>query len=279
MPSPTLPSPTHPESFAESASEVVHVAEELVARAVVDAERSLARRLGQRGLRVTLFVLRLIWMLAVVAYFAFGLAVLVTRYLVLPHIDDWRTYVESAASAALHAPVSVGRIAADWQGLNPRILLWDVVLKGADGGTVLALPQVDLVLSWTTLLAGQPRMDSLTVRTPEIGVKRLRDHRFAIAGIIVDPQAAQTDTTFIDWVLAQQHISVRDARVHFVDELGSTPASDPDAAAGIRRPRPTPMLRPASPRRARPAVLQAPPYPRRPQRRFSRLTSRTSTSC
>jgi len=232
MPSPTPPSPTHPESFAESASEVVHVAEELVARAVVDAERSLAGRLGQRGLRVTLFVLRLIWMLAVVAYFAFGLAVLVTRYLVLPHIDDWRTYIESAASAALHAPVSVGRIAADWQGLNPRILLWDVVLRGADGGTVLALPQVDLVLSWTTLLAGQPRMDSLTVRTPEIGVKRLRDHRFAIAGIIVDPQAAQTDTTFIDWVLAQQHISVRDARVHFVDELGSTPASDPDAAAG-----------------------------------------------
>src|SRR5450631_251612 len=157
MSSPPPPDTPRPSHGADAVIEAVHAAEHLVERTVIAAERSLARRIGMRGLRAVLLGLRLAWVLAIIAYFVFGLAVLVTRYYLLPHIDDWRGDIDRMATAALHAPVSVGRIVADWQGLNPRLQLFAVALRGADGGTVLALPQVDVVVSWTTLLALQPR--------------------------------------------------------------------------------------------------------------------------
>ena len=233
---PNPPDAPHPDHGTDPAQKVVHAAEELVERAVSAAEHSLARRLGQRGLRTALWGLRLVWMLTVLGYFAFGSTVLLTRYYLLPHIDDWRTNIESAASAALHTRVSVGRIEANWQGLRPRLLLSDVVLTDATGATVLTLPRVEVVVAWTSLVALQAHTHSLTVWAPQVEVQRLRDRRFAIAGILIDPQAAQSDTAFIDWVLAQHDIRVRDARVHYVDELasadaGPTPQQAPASAA------------------------------------------------
>ncbi len=233
--------PDRPRASADGAShseaaDVLHAAEELVERAVTAAERSLAARLGQHGLQMLLLGLRALAALAIVAYFAFGLAVLVTRYYLLPHIDEWRASIESAASTALQAPVSVDRIEGDWQGLRPRLQLSNVVLRDSDGRTALVLPRVDVVLAWTSLLAWQPRMRSLTILAPEIEIRRMKDHRYAIAGIIIDPQAKQNDTSFLEWVLAQHHVSVRDARVHFVNELAApsappaTPADDAGAA-------------------------------------------------
>jgi len=220
----------------ETAVRAVHAAEVLVERVVVAAERSVAHRVGQRGLRMLLLGLRGLWNLAIVAYFLFGIAVLVTRYYLLPHIDDWRTRIEAVATAALKAPVGVGRIEADWQGLHPRLLLRDVTLQDPAGGNALTLPQVEVVVSWTTLIAWQPRVQSLTVLGPELEVRRLPDRRWKVAGIIIDPQAPDTDSSLADWVLAQRHISIRNARVHFVDELGvfsaDPPAPTVAAAAG-----------------------------------------------
>jgi uncharacterized protein (TIGR02099 family) len=209
------------EAAQESAVQVVHAAEQFVERAVVAAELSLALRIGQGGLRVVLLGVRTLVTLAVIAYFLFCLTVLVTRYYLLPHIDDWRTRIEATASAAVQAPVTMGRIEADWQGLHPRLLLRNVALQDAGGGTALALPEVEVVVSWTTLIAWQPRVQSLTVQAPELEVRRRLDRRWTIAGIVIDPQAPATDSSLADWVLAQRHISIRDARVHFVDELGA----------------------------------------------------------
>jgi uncharacterized protein (TIGR02099 family) len=215
----------------ESAARAVHAAEVLVERAVVAAERSLAHRIGQRGLRVVMFGLRAAWTLATIAFFLFGVAVLATRYYLLPHIDDWRTRIEASASSALKAPVTVGHIEADWQGLQPRLTLRDVALRDAGGGNALTLPEVEVVVSWTTLLAWQPRMQSITVFAPELEVRRLHDRRWTVAGIVIDPQAQATDNSVADWVLAQHYISIRDARVHFVDELGTAAALAGSAAA------------------------------------------------
>jgi uncharacterized protein (TIGR02099 family) len=191
---------------------------------VAAAERSLARRIGLRGLRMVLGLLRAIWIGAVLAYFAFGAIILATRYYVLPHIDDWRPRIAAAATSALHAPVRVGAIEADWQGLHPRLLLRDVAIQDAQGQTTLALARVDAVLSWTSLLAWEPRLAGLSVLAPQVQVKRLRDGRFDVAGFLIDPQAARSDTAMLDWVLAQGRISALDARVHLIDEL--TPGAD-----------------------------------------------------
>ena len=251
------------EATQESANKAVQAAEHLVERAVVAAERSLGQRIGLRGLRVVLAGLRTIWVLGVFAYFVFGIAVLVTRYYLLPHIGDWRPRIEAAASTALKAPVTIGQIEADWQRLQPRLLLRDVALQDPAGGNALTLPQVEVVLSWTTLIALEPRMASLTVLSPELEVHRLADRRWKVAGIIIDPQAPATDSSLADWVLAQNHISIRDAHVHVIDSAvdAGTPASTAEspalaaapaaAKAGIAAaippaPRPTKQVTPAA---------------------------------
>ncbi len=218
-PTPTPPSNPKPAPGPTAElNQVLDAAELMVERAVIAAERSLAQRLGLRGLRLVLVLGRAVWLLAIIVYFAFALAVLVTRYYLLPHIDDWRPRIEEAASAALHIPVTISSIEADWQGLHPRLLLRDVALQDASGHNTLALGRVDAVLSWTSLLAWQPRMYSLSIVSPQIQVKRLRNHRFDIAGFLIDPQAAQSDTALLDWLLAQRRISILDAQVRFVDE-------------------------------------------------------------
>jgi len=222
------------EATQDSASKAVHAAEQLVERAVVAAERSLAHRIGQRGLHIVLAGLRAVWVLSVIAYFLFGITLLVTRYYLLPHIGDWRTRIEAAASSALKAPVTVGHIEADWEGLRPRLLLRDVALQDPAGGNALTLPQVEVVVSWTTLIALQPRVQSLTVLAPELEVRRFADRRWAVAGIIIDPQAQSSDDSLGNWILAQNYISIRDARVHFVDSAAAgvpAAAESPDEAA------------------------------------------------
>jgi uncharacterized protein (TIGR02099 family) len=244
--------PEPPTGAAAKAGEAIEAAEELVERAVIAAEHSLALRIGQRGLRIVLAAGRVAWLLTLVTYFVFALAVLVTRYYLLPHIDDWRPRIESAASAALHAPVTIATIEADWQGLHPRLRLGEVAIKGSDGLTTLALGQVDAVLSWTSLLALQPRMHSLSLTAPQILVKRLRDNRFDVAGFLIDPQAPQTDSAVLDWVLAQGRISVRGASVQLIDELG-----DAGAPGGTSPPAAVPAAPHAGAARGAHAVLAA----------------------
>ena len=257
---------THP---AESAADVVHAAEVLVERAVVAAERSLALRLGQRGLRLVLLALRALWTLAVLAFFVFGIAVLVTRYYLLPHIGDWRTRIEAAAGTALHAPVAIGHIEADWDGLNPRLLLQQVTLEDPHGGTALALPRVELVVSWTTLLAWQPRMHSLTIHAPELEVRRLADQRWTIAGLLLDLQTPPSDSHRVRLAYWRRNTSACEMRACTSSTWavpGPTPARSPGGPA-----RPMPLRRPPPPR--------APPQTPAPRPAGAGSSSPMSISC
>ena len=60
------------------------------------------------------------------AYFGFVLTILALRYSVLPHIEDYRTDIEHLASQGLGQTVSIGRIEASWEGINPDLTLLDV---------------------------------------------------------------------------------------------------------------------------------------------------------
>jgi len=228
---PPPPETTHASRAVEAAGAALIAAERAIERRLEErvayAERTLARRLGPPGLRLVLGLLRTCWIIALIAYFAFGAVILATRYYVLPHIGDWRPDIALAASSALHAPVTIGAIEADWEGLRPRLRLRDVTIQDARGQPSLALGRVDAVLSWTSLLAWEPRLSALTVAAPQIQVRRLRDLRFDIGGFLIDPQAPQSDASMLDWLLAQGRISVLEARVHFIDEAAPGPDGRP----------------------------------------------------
>jgi hypothetical protein len=196
---PATPTPVPHGPWPKRSAKSSMTAEQLRrARGRTQAERSLgpARRPARPAHLVTLGARwRGCWPSSPIS--PLPLTILVTRYYLLPHIDDWRpAHRVDGRQRALHAPVTIAAIEADWQGLHPRLLLRDVAIKGADGSTTLALGRVDAVLSWTSLLALQPRMHSLVdSRRRRFQIKRLRDHRFDVAGFLIDPQSAQTDTT------------------------------------------------------------------------------------
>lgn len=204
--------------------------EHAVEHAVEVAERSLAARIGAGGLRVVLFTLRALMWAALAAWVVFCLTLIGLRHWWMPHVDDWRPTIEQRASDTLKQRVTIGHIDADWLGFNPRLQLTDVQLHDATGGVTLTLPKIDAVLSWTSVPTLQARVNSLTIESPEIEVRRLSDSTFRIAGVLLDLNASNADTAGLQWVLEQHRVAVRQATVHYIDEArpGADPSNPPE---------------------------------------------------
>lgn len=209
----------------ERLSQAEHDLEARLGAALIRAEQSLARRFGVGCLRALERTVKLAGVLALMAYFTFGVALLVVRHAVLPRIDEYRAPIEALAAQALDAQVRIGRIEGDWQGFNPHLKLSDVRLarataSGEKAQDTLVLPQIDATLSWSTLWRLTPRFHELSVLAPELEVRRESTGRWLIGGFVLDPNAARTDadTRALEWALGQRRISIRDARVRFVDE-------------------------------------------------------------
>jgi uncharacterized protein (TIGR02099 family) len=182
------------------------------------AERTIARRFGV-GVVVALrtLVSVVLWTI-LIAYFAFGVLLLATRYWVLPRLDDWRGQVEALVSEAMHTPVTIGRMRGGWRAFNPHLVILDVRISGPHGAEALALPHVEATVSWASLFTLEPRFAALTILAPELEITRLPGERFSVAGFLIQPSAQSADTQAADWLLAQSRIAIRDARVRYRDE-------------------------------------------------------------
>ncbi len=220
------PPTDRPATLAREISERVHTIEHTIETSLEHGlhavEDSVARRYGARAVRILRGTLRAIGWLAVASFFAFGLTLLALRYWLLPGIDGMRPRIESIASSLLQAPVTIGRIDASWQGVNPVLALQDVQIAKRGGGAALALPRIEGALSWTSLPALQPRFWRLRIYSPELEIVLLPDGTLSIAGFIVDPKASGGDGQVVDWLLAQRQVTIRDARVVLRDERGPT---------------------------------------------------------
>jgi uncharacterized protein (TIGR02099 family) len=203
------------------AAEIIHSVEGAVEHAVERAERSLARRLGEGGMHVLLLSLRTAAWLLLAAYFVFCLLLISLRVWWMPHIDQWRSAIEARSSAALNQQVTIGRIDSSWQAFNPRLQLTDVELHDASGAVALTLPQIDAVISWTSVPTLHLRLSSLTVLAPALEVRRISESQLKIAGILIDLQASKSNTASVNWVLDQRRVAISHATVHYYDDAAS----------------------------------------------------------
>ncbi|MFZ1180330.1 MAG: hypothetical protein WAN92_02210, partial [Herbaspirillum sp.] len=104
--------------------------------------------------------------LLVLGYFVFCALFLTLRYGILPEIAHYKADIEKMASRALGRPVGIAAIDASWSGLRPRLALTDVVIHDSAGQAALTLPHVAATFSWTTVLAGEPHFENLTITRP-----------------------------------------------------------------------------------------------------------------
>ena len=147
-------------------------------------------------------------------------ALLGLRYIVLPQIADYRGAVERAASRAVGQPVSIGRLEARWQGLNPDLVLENVVVADHQGVAAFSLARVEGVLSWSSLWRMRPTLALLAFDGPVLHVRREANGRISFAGLDTE---GESDPAFAEWVLEQARIRIHDATIVWEDRLRQAP--------------------------------------------------------
>lgn len=142
------------------------------------------------------------------------------KFWVMPNLDRFKPDIEAAASRALGKPVTVGRLEAGWEGVNPRLTLRELRVA-ADSGAPLELPSVEAVLSWLSLALLEPHLASLTLDRPHLSIRRDPAGVIHLAGIAIN--AAGSPSPFPDWLLRQQRIIVHGATISWRDEMLAAP--------------------------------------------------------
>jgi uncharacterized protein (TIGR02099 family) len=160
--------------------------------------------------------------LVLLVYFGLGILFLALRYAILPNIDLYKGDIERAASHALGNKVAIARLYATWSGLNPSLFLGDVTLTDAAGRQVLALPSVSATFSWWSVLAAEPRFETLELIRPQLDVRRGLDGVIQVAGMRIDPKQDKGGPGG-DWVFRQREILVREGRVDWTDAQRGAP--------------------------------------------------------
>jgi len=181
--------------------------------------QSLAPSLAIRLLRLTGTVI-----LAAVAVFC--VVLLTIRFVVFPNIDDYRGPIAAKLSRQLGQPVTIDSLAGGWDGWNPKFAITGFAIRDRalpTGAPVLLLPRVDLLVAWTSLLVFDLRLKELSIERPELSIRRDTLGRLHIAGFEIDPETQDDDAPFMNWLLRQRQIVVRNALVSWNDELRGSP--------------------------------------------------------
>ena len=165
---------------------------------------------------------RLALELSLLLLIAGALLLLTLRYWVLPDIERYHEQITAAASASMGQPLSIGKIAADWNGFRPRLLLSDVQILDKQGHVALNLPRLENTVAWTSLFNAELRFQSLEIDGADLSVRRDARGQWYVAGIPLVAQASdEADPS--DWMLHQTSVIIRNGRLTWLDELRAAP--------------------------------------------------------
>jgi uncharacterized protein (TIGR02099 family) len=149
----------------------------------------------------------------------FCAVLLVLRFFVLPEIDSYRGRIVQLLEQQIGQPVQIGRLAAGWDGWNPRLEVDDLrVLERPSGAVLLALPHVRLTVAWSSLLFVDLRFKELVVERPQFTVRRDATGMVHVAGLTIDPAQPSDDPAPANWLLRQRRILIHDAAITWSDE-------------------------------------------------------------
>lgn len=157
-----------------------------------------------------------------IGYFGFVVLILALRYSILPNIENYRSDLEQAASRRLGQAVSIGRVEASWEGINPDLTLFDVRVADAEGRPALAFSEVEAILSWWSVPSREIKLRLLRIDEPTLNIRRDSSGRFFVAGMPVGQ--AESGGNIPDWILDQRRIRIRGATLVWEDEWRGAPA-------------------------------------------------------
>ena len=161
------------------------------------------------------------WRLLLVLYFAAGLLILAGRHFLMPEIASQRDLVEQKLSAAIGQPVKIASLSAAWPGFYPQLAIEGLQLHDQQGRPALAFERVEAEIGWSSLWHFGLHLHRLEIVSPVLDIRRDASGAMFVAGM---PMQGEGEGGFVDWLLTQGRIVVRDARLVWHDELRNAPA-------------------------------------------------------
>jgi uncharacterized protein YhdP len=166
-------------------------------------------KLGGRAALVLSRALKVLLILVAVVYFAVAGIYLALRYVVMPQVDAFRPRIEQLVSSKIHAQMRIGRINAQWSGLEPTFDIDNLRIDALDGTPGLAVPHASATIAWHSLVHLAPVLSNLTVDGPDVMIARAADGSLSVAGVPI-PARRNGNNAFLTWLLSQEAIVLRD---------------------------------------------------------------------
>ncbi len=149
------------------------------------------------------------------------IAALTLRFAIFPHIDQYKDDIARYASQTMAQKITIGDIVTGWDGISPHVNLQNVDVYDAENRVALHLNSVEASLSWWSIPRLQPRLSQLIVHQPALTIRRKADGSIYLAGIAL---AGESKPEFMNWLLHQREVNVKNAQIIWQDDLRQAPA-------------------------------------------------------
>ncbi len=166
-------------------------------------------------------------------YFILFAAVAAIRFIVLPHVNDYRSEISRMLSSSLGVKAEIGELSPSWDSFWPHIALRELKFLDENGDTLLLIPQAEGSVSWTSITERMPVFARLSAKTPEITVIRESQNVFRIAGFSVNlAEKSSGNNDLLNFLLSQRSIRIESAGIIYRD---MTAAGQPEVRLNIEQ--------------------------------------------
>ena len=139
--------------------------------------------------------------------------------LLFPEIETRKAEIEQYLSARTAHVVRIEKLSAYWDGLLPGVHIEGLnVSPAADARPAVRLAELHATFALLPLAWGQIEIRSLVLTRPSVTLERLADGRLRVVGfepVAIDEPGA--DEKFINWLLRQRQLTIRDGEIAWVD--------------------------------------------------------------
>lgn len=154
-------------------------------------------------------------------YLLLALLVLAIRFVVLPHVDDYREELFAALSRSAGIKITASKLSPAWESLHPAVEIEGLEIHAPEGEASargLLIPKARGEFSWTSLARLTPIFHRLIIEAPEVHIQRTGDLAFTIAGVPFDLANTSEDSKALDCLMDQALIEIREGRLTYKDE-------------------------------------------------------------
>jgi len=159
--------------------------------------------------------------LAGVMLFIILIAALTIQFWVMPNIGQYKNSIASFATKTTGQKVIIGDIKANWRGINPQLSINHIDIFDAENRLALQLKNTEASLSWLSIPILEPRLDALTIHSPELTIRRVASGEIFVAGISM---SGESKPALPNWLLRQNAVEITQAKIIWLDEKRSAPA-------------------------------------------------------